>query len=190
MKKILAVLIFLLISTTNSFAVIFVDGFGAYINAGDMENQLGGGLGFGFDISRNLNLLFRAADTTVTKDKNKLNEVTFEHTTILGGVEFVPVIPALNNYRVDWKTSLLAGISDSNADFENFGSESEMGFACSLWTGLQFNLTQVVSPFIDLGYHYSFYNDKMKNASIRGYQIAFGIRFYLTGNRDYSGDYQ
>ena len=40
MKKILAIILFILISASNSFAVIFVDGFGAYVNAGDMENTM------------------------------------------------------------------------------------------------------------------------------------------------------
>ncbi len=193
MKRIFAIILFVFISTTNSFATFFIDGLGTYVNAGDMENQLGGGLGFGIDINRNLNFLFRAANTSTIKNQDKIDEVEFRHTTYMGGIEVIPELPALQKYRLSWKTSILAGVSSSKAELKNsyYGKDAdEAGFACSFWTGIQYDLTQVVSPFIDLGYHSSFYTDKLKDESIQGYQIAIGIRFYLTGNRDYAGDYQ
>lgn len=192
MKRILAIIIFFFIASVNSYAVFFIDGYGAYINAGDLKNQLGGGLGLGTDINSDLNFLFRAASTSATENPDDPDEVNYEHLTALAGVEFVPQIQELRNYRLSWKTSILAGISNSEVEMENVSgkSDSEMGFACAIWTGLQYDVTQVVAPFIDLGYHSSFYRDKMKDASVQGYQVAFGIRFYLTGNRDYTGDYQ
>lgn len=192
MKKVLAIILFILISASNSFAVIFVDGFGAYVNAGDMENQLGFGAGLGFDINSDLNFLFRAAMTSVTENKDETDETDYEHFTALAGVEYVPQINALRSYRLSWKNSILVGMSNSEASMENVqkGEVSDMGVACAFWTGLQYDMTQIISPFIDLGYHSSFYQNKLKDESIRGYQVAFGIRFYLTGSRDYTGDYQ
>jgi len=192
LKRIAAIILFLFIATTNSFAVFFIDGFGANVDAGDMENQRGYGAGFGFDLNQDLNFLFRTAITSATDNLNDPDEIEYEHFTALAGVEFIPRIQALSNYRISWKTSILAGVSNSDMEIdEMYGeSESEMGIACSFWTGLQYDLTQIVSPFIDLGYHSSFYTDKLKDASIQGYQIALGIRFYITGSRDYTGDYQ
>lgn len=190
MKKLLAIVLFLFLSVTNSFAAFFIDGLGAYVNAGDLENQTGGGIGLGFDINPNLNFLFRTVYTTVTKDRNTTNEATYDHVSALAGVEYVPRIQALSDYRLSWKTSILAGMSNSEVDVKAADSASDMGFACALWTGLQYDLTQIISPFIDLGYHTSFYSDKLKDASVKGYQIAVGIRFYINGSRDYTGDYQ
>jgi len=192
LKKVLAIILFLFISTANSFAAIFVDAFGANVDAGDMENQIGFGLGLGFDINSDLNFIFRTAMTSVTEDKDKTTETDYEHFTALAGIEYVPHIPSLRNLRMSWKNSFLVGMSNSEASMEQVqdGDVSDMGVACSFWTGLQFDMTQVISPFIDLGYHSSFYQNKLEDASIRGYQVAFGIRFYLTGSRDYAGDYQ
>ncbi len=191
MKKLLAIILFVFLSVTNSFAAFFIDGLGAYVNAGDLENQTGGGLGVGFDINPNLNFLFRTVYTTATKDKNTVSEATYDHVSALAGVEYDPRFQALGNYRLRWKTSILVGMSNSEVDVKAATETvSDMGLACAFWTGLQYDLTQVISPFIDLGYHTSFYNDKLKDASVRGYQIAAGIRFYINGSRDYTGDYQ
>ncbi|HPR38109.1 MAG TPA: hypothetical protein PLT13_10985 [Spirochaetota bacterium] len=192
MKKVLAIILFIFISTADSFAVIFVDAFGANVDAGDLENQIGFGLGLGFDINSDLNFILRTAMTSVTEDKDKTTETEYDHFTALAGIEYVPQIPALRNFKMSWKNSFLIGMSNSEVSVENVqdGEVSDMGVACAFWTGLQYDLTQVISPFIDLGYHSSFYQNKMEDASVRGYQVAFGIRFYLTGSRDYTGDYQ
>ncbi|HOP29333.1 MAG TPA: hypothetical protein P5120_05575 [Spirochaetota bacterium] len=192
MKKVLAIILFIFISTADSFAVIFVDAFGANVDAGDLENQIGFGLGLGFDINSDLNFILRTAMTSVTEDKDKTTETEYDHFTALAGIEYVPQIPALRNFKMSWKNSFLIGMSNSEVSVENVqdGEVSDMGVACAFWTGLQYDLTQVISPFIDLGYHSSFYQNKMEDASVHGYQVAFGIRFYLTGSRDYTGDYQ
>ncbi|HPJ33809.1 MAG TPA: hypothetical protein PK358_03170 [Spirochaetota bacterium] len=192
MKRIAAIIIFLFIATTNSFAVFFIDGFGANVDAGDMENQRGYGVGLGFDLNPDINFLFRTALTSVTENLNDEDETEYEHFTALAGLEYTPRIRFLSNYRISWKTSILAGVSNSDVEIDKmYGeSESEMGIACSFWTGLQFALTRYISPFVDFGYHSSFYSDKFKDASIRGYQAAIGIRFYITGGGDYTGDYQ
>jgi len=192
LKKVLAIILFIFISTADSFAVIFVDAFGANVDAGDLENQIGFGLGLGFDINSDLNFILRTAMTSVTEDKDKTTETEYDHFTALAGIEYVPQIPALRNFKMSWKNSFLIGMSNSEVSVENVqdGEVSDMGVACAFWTGLQYDLTQVISPFIDLGYHSSFYQNKMEDASVRGYQVAFGIRFYLTGSRDYTGDYQ
>lgn len=192
MKRILVIILFMLLTTANSFAVVFIDAFGANVDAGDMENQLGYGLGFGIDINSDLNFIVRSALTSAIKDKDKTTETDYEHFTALAGLEYIPQIPALRSLRLSWKNSFLLGMSNSEVSVENVqnGEVSDMGVACAFWTGLQYDLTQVISPFIDLGYHSSFYQNKLEDASVNGYQIAFGIRFYLTGSRDYTGDYQ
>ncbi len=195
MKKILAVVILIFISTAYSSAAVFVEGVGAYVNAGDMENQIGYGSGLGFDINSDLNFLVRAAMTSVTENKDDTDETDYEHFTALAGIEYVPQIQALRSLRLSWKNSILAGFSNSEASLKNNSTYadsdvSDAGFACAFWTGFQFDMTQIISPFVDFGYHSSFYTNKLKDESVRGYQVAFGIRFYLTGSRDYTGDYQ
>jgi len=191
LKKILVIILFIFLSTADSFAVFFVDGFGANIDAGDLETQYGFGGGLGFNITSDLNLLFRSTLTSVTENQDKIDETEYEHFTALAGVEYTPKIPILSRYRLNWRSSILAGFSNSEVSIENVedGDASDSGFACSFWTGIQYDLTQVISPFLDLGYHSSFYINDFDDASVNGYQIALGIRFYLTGSRDYTSDY-
>jgi len=130
LKRILTILFFILILTTNSFAVFFVDGFGLYNNAGDLKNQLGGGTGLGLDINNNLNFLFRTAYSVKTENPNTDSEIKYDHITALAGIEFVPSIQAMKDYRLSWKTSILAGMSLSEADPSNGDGASDTGFAC------------------------------------------------------------
>ena len=43
MKRIFTILFFILIFTSNSFAVFFADGFGLYTDTGDLKSQMGVG---------------------------------------------------------------------------------------------------------------------------------------------------
>lgn len=190
MKKIAAIIIFFFIASTNSFALVFIDGFGSYVQADDLKNQIGGGAGFGFDLTSDLNFIAKMAITNVTENPDDPDETKYEHMTYLAGVEYVPVIPVLQNYRVKWRTSILLGGSNSEVEAENTDSISDNGIAWAFWTGIQYDLTQVISPFFDLGYHSSYYTNEFEDAKVQGFQIELGLRFHITGSRDYTGDYQ
>lgn len=190
MKKIFAAIIFVFICYTSSFAAFFIDGYGANIDAGDLKNQTGLGFALGFGITPNINFKFASTMTDYTENANKPDEINYEHLTFLGGIEFIPYFPQLEAYRIQWRSSLLVGAGKSSVELKTGEEVSDMGTVISFWTGLQYDLTQTISPYLEIGYHKASYTHDFEKASVGGYQIAIGVRFYVFGNKDYTSEYQ
>ncbi|HNX25011.1 MAG TPA: hypothetical protein PKG60_13270 [Spirochaetota bacterium] len=190
MKKLFFIVGIFFFSITSSFAVFFIDAKGDYITTGDFEPVTGFGLGIGFDLTDDVNFLIRCSTATNTENKGAIDEMRYDYSTVTGGIEYIPSIPALDNYRIHWKNSLNLGASMFELDVENAtdGKDSETGFIASFCTGLQFDFTQTVAPFFDLGYHKSFYSST-SDLSINGWQAALGVRFFICGSRNYDAGY-
>ena len=82
------------------------------------------------------------------------------------------------------------------SDFEVIGEtngvncdDDHSGVVTMFKTGLQYNFTQVISPFFNAGYHKTFFNTEKTSMSVNGFEIDLGVRFYLGGNRDYENGY-
>lgn len=189
MKRILLAVVFIFLLTTGSFAAFFIDVMGANVNAGDLKNQTGFGGALGFDITPIISFVFRSLMTSYTEDENKDTEVEYSYFTNLAGIEFVPVLPQLEKWQLRWRTSLMAGPAIGEFKPKAGDSKKDMGAAFSFWTGIQYDLTQYISPFFEVGYHKASYSKDFENASIGGYQISLGVRFYIFGSRDYTSEY-
>jgi len=200
LKKLFFIISIVFISITPSFADIgpfTIDLFGAYIDAGDLESQVGFGGGFGLGITDTLNVQFRVISTekSTEDDLNTLaenEESSYEHFTMQAGVEYVPVIPFLEKYQLSWNTSIFLGMADSGYryykgwnEYENY----ENGYSLSIWTGPHFNLTQYVSFFAEIGYHFCYYTGEMEDTNVSGFQALIGARCTLFGARDYAEGY-
>ena len=186
----------MLISITPSFADIgpfSVDVFGAYVDAGDLKKQLGFGGGLGLGITDTVSVQFRFTASEKTENANKYYEEHYKHNTILLGVEYVPVIPFLERYHLSWNTSLFLGMSSSEYDYttvawiEDHGQDD--GFSGLICTGPHFNLTQYVSFFAEIGFHYSYFSGELQDESVYGIQAIAGARCTLFGCRDYAKGY-
>lgn len=190
MKRLLFILLILAGTASQSFASFYVDLMGAMVNAGDLENQSGVGLGLGYVLNDNIDLYFRSTYTLATKNSNQPNEVNYDHITAMAGATFVPTLPFLERFRLNWKNTLLLGYTMSEVDEEFTGNQiDDQGFGLAFWTGLQFDATQMISPFIEVGYHKSFYGSKMDDFSVHGFQYALGVRFYFGNTKKYSKGY-
>jgi hypothetical protein len=189
LKKLLFIICIFFLSITSSFAVFFIDGQGDYIATGESDPAVGFGLGIGFGLTDDVNFLIRCSAAEVTEDKDTIKETNYSYSFATGGIEYIPSIAALDQYRISWKNSLSIGASMFEVDQRDLNKEeSEMGVIASLKTGLQFNFTQTVAPYFDLGYHKSFYSST-SDLSVTGWQVAFGVRFFIFGNKDYDTGY-
>jgi len=190
LKNIFLALISVFIFSSVSYASVFMDLNGAYVMTGDAETQYGGGGAFGFSIAPDLSLLAKGTYSTVTKNLGDPDEMEYKHWTSLFGFEYTPIIPFLERYRLSWKSMFLAGLSSTEvSDTLNNEDYSDTGFAMAIMTGIKYDATQNISPFINIGYHYSMYWKDMEDASINGFQAEIGVRFYFTGSRSYSDRY-
>jgi len=190
LKKILAAVFLLFIFSSVSYASVFMDLGGSYVMAGDAKNQYGATGTLGFSIHKDASFIAKSTYSTVTENQGDPDEVKYTHFTNLFGFEYTPYIPVLERYRLSWKSMALFGISQTEIDDSSTGdSSSEMGPAFAILTGIKFDATQTLAPFINIGYHYSMYRKDLKDLSIQGFQAEIGIRFYFTGNKSYSDRY-
>ena len=190
MKRLLFILLILAGTASQSFASFYVDLMGAMVNADDLENQSGLGLGLGYVLNDNLDLCLRSTYTMATDNADLSDEINYDHMTVMTGVSYVPKLPLLERFRLNWKNTFLAGYSMSEFDEDLTGSHfSDQGLALAFLTGLQFDATQMISPFFDIGYHKSFYENDMEDASVQGFQFALGVRFYIGNTQKYSNGY-
>jgi hypothetical protein len=163
---------------------------GARVNADDLENQTGFGLGLGYGLNEEIGLYFRSTLTEATENANLATEINYGHTTVMAGVVYTPVLPILERFRLSWKNTFLVGYSMSEVEIKEVNEDvNDSGIAASFWTGLQFDATQMISPFFEMGYHKSFYENKMEDISVQGMQFALGVRFYITNTKKYSEGY-
>lgn len=191
MKKIIFILFIYFMAVTSSYASFFIDGYGDHIATGDYEPVTGLGLGLGFSLTDDVNLLFRSSMATKTEYKDTTYELKYNYSSATVGVEYIPVIDLFDYVRLQWKNSVNVGASlfefDDKSSTE--GKDSKTGAFLSFKTGFQYNFTQVISPFIELGYQKTFFSSSSSEYSIRGWQASLGVRFYVTGSRDYETGY-
>ncbi len=190
LKKSLFIFIILCCFSTASYASFYIDAMGVYVDTGDTKTQTGAGLGLGFGITNEVNFTIRSLYSETTEHEDAIDETGYAYISAFGGIEYTPSIPILSRYRMNWTTSLLAGYSNSEAEFEIDGTdESADGYGIALWTGIKYDATQNISPFFEIGYHKSFYSGDFSGASIHGLQFALGVRFFLTNQRKFSDNY-
>lgn len=192
MKKIIVMIVTLLSSTTIAMANLYVDGLLIVNNAGDAKTQSGFGLKLAGSIRDDLNIFFRSTYSSTTEDPNMINETEYMQIQGFLGGEYIYYI---QQYPVAITLSAAAGISHTEVspkdDYSGIKDLSERGIGYGLWLGGQWMLTQLVSPFIEIGYAKSMYTTDFKNASIGGFQFLAGIRFAVWGkNKSLSEDFE
>ncbi len=188
MKKIIMLFAIWFASMSAAAAAVYVDGMGAYTGAGDAKNQFGFGFGAGLSITDNVNVLARGIMNSVTKNANDPNETRYYYNMIMGAVEYAygfKEVPLL------WTSSAGVGMGMVRVQLDIVDNEfSDNGICIAGWTGLTYVATQHVAPFIQVGYHKSFFNSDFKGENISGFQFLAGVRITLLGgNRAIGGGY-
>lgn len=190
MKRLLFTLLIILGFSSVSFANFYVDLMGAMIYADDADKQTGFGLGFGYVLTKEIDFYLRGTYSMSTDHANRPNEINYEHITAMVGAAYIPDLSFLERFRLSWKNTLLLGYSRSEVDKKLTGEDiSCQGFAFAFLTGLQYDVTQIISPFFDIGYHKSFYKGQANELSVHGFQFDLGVRFYFGHSKKYDAGY-
>lgn len=196
-KSIITVALFFLISS-SAMANVFLDVYGAFLTAGDAEYQYGGGGALGVNFLPRWSFLYRGMYTFSSFDVNTHKEKKFEYIQNFLGVEYIYPIPKV---YMGWKSSIMIGISQLNfhdkvikyaamIPYYDDRDRDDLGITIAFWTGLKFDVSQYVAPFIDIGYFYTIFSDELKDELIHGFHMMVGIRFNLWGkNRDINEEY-
>jgi len=200
LKKLILIISIFFISITPTFAVFYIDGQVDYISTGEYNPVLGGGLGIGFSIADDVNLLMKGFVAQNKENVDLPDQLTYNYSAMTTGIEYIPPIIELDDYRLLWKNSICLGASWIDVEmriptglvFPNpeyiTADVKETGFITTFKTGLQYSFTQTIAPYFDLGYHKTFYSPIVEIA-ISGWQIDVGVRLYMGGIRDYDSGY-
>jgi hypothetical protein len=183
------VAVFLVVPSQNALANIYADFIGVYNDTGDAEAQYGFGFLAGVGISKDVSFIARGVMTSLSENVNDPDEAKYSHKMYMGGVEYGYSIPA---YRLVWRSSLLLGYSMTDVEERvNYvkSKTDDSGVCFEITTGIQWNATQHVAPFIDIGYHQSYYTGNLQDASIGGFQAMLGIRLYIFNVKSIDEDY-
>ena len=190
MKRLLFIILLLVGTASQSFASFYVDIMGAMVNADDADNQLGFGLGLGYVLNKDIDLYLRSTYTLSSDHANTPNEIDYNHMTAMAGAAYMPRFSFLERFRLSWKNTFLVGYSRTKVEMKATGDDIVgQGFSLGFLTGLQYDITQIISPFFDVGYHKSFYGGEAEDLSVHGFQFDLGVRFYFGHSRKYSTDY-
>ncbi|HOO72899.1 MAG TPA: hypothetical protein PK926_14175 [Spirochaetota bacterium] len=197
MRKILVTLSFVLMISVSAMANVYLDVYGTFLTSGDAEYQYGAGGALGVDFVPDISFIYRGMYAFSTFDGDTLKEKKYGYMLQMLGVEYNYPVPKA---YMGWKSSVMIGISELSIE-EKKGSldpanptdsrtRKEMGFTVGIWTGVKFDVSQHVAPFIDLGYHYSFFSGSLEDELIHGVHLMFGVRFTLwKKSRDIYRDY-
>jgi hypothetical protein len=190
LKK-LIIIICILLFNSGAFAVgnIYIDGMGAFTQTSDLKNEYGGGGSLLYQISDDFNLFIRNIfNQRKIEDKTALGESyysKYKYFMSLAGVEYLYNI---NKLPLFWKNSLGlgAGSATIQTDFNSWSRKyqndiSDTGLCIAVWTGAMYVFTQSISAYMDIGYHKTYFFDKLKDEKIMGLQVILGVRFTLWG---------
>ena len=187
MKKFHSILFALIIIFSASVlkANFLFDVSGMYNDVGDAKTQYGLGMSAGYNIHRDIILSFKFYMSEVTENANEANETKYSYDSWGLGIEYgMPI----NQVRSTWRNSLVISMSSTRAEEYGYDS-SDDGVSFLLTTGIQFNATQHIAPFVDIGYHYSYHTGNLEDENISGVRINVGIRFAWFDTKNIDSDY-
>ena len=183
---------------------IIIDGYGASLGvAREVPNLIGGGGTFGLSLFEGGALIYRGMYALASTKPRYREEKKYRHMMHMGGFEYTLTIPEA---RFGWRTSLMAGYSETRIDGINYTlnfleviaadavglvsdelatyhllahvrNRRDRGMAIAAWTGIEFQVTDWFAPFVDIGIHRSWYYRDLKSRLILGYHCIFGFRF-------------
>ncbi|MFW5770681.1 MAG: hypothetical protein ACOCX9_04520 [Spirochaetota bacterium] len=193
MKKILLTVAISFIFVSSAWAEIYIDVSGMYNQTGDAENQMGLSSALGITVTSDLTAYFRFYTSGMTKDSDTVNEVTHNQEAFLGGIEYAY---RFSSYPVFWKSSIALGTVSTSTDWDDTTdpdhiNKKESGMAAGLYTGVEYILSQRVSPFVEIGYLRTFYEKDYEKDTIAGVQVYAGVRVTVWGkNKGLFDDYE
>ncbi len=203
MKRVLVILLFLFIASAPAFAInnIYIDAYGAMVGNNDAKSQYGGGVLLGYNVTGGLSFVYRNYFTTASeKLEGKFRDYSYD--AHLLGAEYLKSFG-----RFGWRSQALVGYTSVDIPYVyhtvvplEIRNYDDSGFGVFVETGLQYNLTQHISPFVTGGYHYDMYskeyqttadyvNFKDNSVKVNGLVFNFGVRFVIGENRSIDGDY-
>jgi opacity protein-like surface antigen len=183
LRKLILIITFCIFLTTKSYASIFLGLSANSTDAGDAKKQVGYGFDIGADLMPGLNLFLKTKQSSVSEDNG---DKEYSHLMVFGVVEQNFQIKRLPLFAT---VALGVGYNKTEIDKKNLFPEpdvhqSDKGFGYALWGGVRYHLTQMVSPFVNVGYHKALYQNDFEKADISGVQINIGATFTFFGKNN------
>lgn len=192
MKKFI-ISIVILNSIYTAYGAVNANIFAGYTGTGDLSSQYGSGVelsaGIGYRIRAFIFTMYNTANIPMPEEGEDL----YSYAMITCGIQYVY---PLDFYKLYWTNSFGAGDAIAySKDYtitvpDKFIETRENGFVVQYRTGLIYEWSQFITPYIELGYHQAFYERHLSSTTVRGVQVLAGVRFCLFGvNKSISDQY-
>lgn len=194
-RKIMITCLLILASAALAEAGINTEISGIVSGGGDMGTMYGAGLDLSYNVSSQYGFMYKTYMTARedTADKYGISaDLEYRHMAHMAGIEFYIPASFLERNRLKWKNSICAGYSWTEVSASNSAGKatiSDSGYNIYAGTGLQYVFYQHFSPFIDVAYFYSMYDEELKDSNISGYQVSAGIRYSFDSSKSISVEY-
>jgi long-subunit fatty acid transport protein len=191
-------LILCCIIPASAFAVnnFYFDVGGTLLQNKDAKFNYGAAWGFGYNLVDKFNIVYHGAFAFAKTDPGETTEFSAQYISQGLGLEYVWYLWK----RLGWRSSLLIGvvmldISEPNLTvLEDYNS---LGVGMGLNTGVQWDVTQHVTPFFDVGFHYDYMFSKreytattaLQQVNVYGITLQLGIRFVFGRNKSIDSEY-
>lgn len=164
-----------------------------YNSAGDLKNQYSSGAELAVGIMPGLGIFAFGMMSSTGLTGPKEGEDFYSYTAFGGGVQY---IMPFNFFRLSWINTLGAGdgIAYSKVYTKTVSDKyiemRENGLMVQYRTGILYEWSQFVSPYIEVGYQMAFYKSYMSDLDVSGFQVMMGARLCLFGlNKSISNQY-
>ncbi len=187
MKRIILTGMLIFLASTSAFAInnFYIDGFGTSVMNTDARHQFGGGYNLGYNLLDNLNLVHRGIFTS----RESTSHPDYNYKAFYAGAEYIWYFWD----RLGLRSGIFAGMSMVDANW--IGSKpawwpdtgnsdiKDSGISLLINTGIQYNITQHIAAFLDIGFHYDIFSKDFEEAAVYGESIMVGVRVTIGKNR-------
>ncbi|MCP4134649.1 MAG: outer membrane beta-barrel protein [bacterium] len=176
------------VKSLYSMPNIYIDAYGILRDMGEGVMKFGGGGNVGIAITDDINILYVFNYTLRPMEPLLTTKRTY--TNILYGLQVEYVFP-IKAYRLGWKTGITLGMATSDVSFENLTDQNvnDMGIHAGLNTGIQYDLTQHITPFFELGYAYTSFLNQLSGADMHNFNLNLGVRLTIGSNQSIEEGY-
>lgn len=198
LKRLIMAGLLVFLTGTSAFAVnnFYIDAFGTTVMNTDARHQIGGGYNLGYNLLDNLNVIHRG----IISSRSSLTAPDYNYMAFYFGAEYIWYFWD----RLGLRSGILAGVGMIDASQSataypawwpgststGYSSEiSDTGVSIFFNAGLQYNITQHVAAFLDMGFHYDIYSKDFENASIYGEVVMIGVRVTIGKNKKIDAGY-
>jgi len=198
MKRTALFTVFLFLAVQGAFAGLYFDTKASYVHSWsthdsssdkiNQDNMYGCMAGVGYYIHEQFNIRVEGGYHYVEPVRETVDgSYTADSLGLYVSMEFIPFIPLLADIRLFLINSFSVGYIHVSLNTEDMPNpppgESDTGIQVLVSTGVLYQFSQHVAPFITIGWSGIYYQGEWKDTVSNMVNVTFGVRFFLFNPR-------